>query len=35
LKTIYHRLLEIDEAFKTSQTSMAVALDIFVAELAR
>lgn len=35
LKAIYHRLLDIDAAFKTSQTPMAVALDTFVAELAR
>jgi DNA polymerase III subunit delta len=35
LTWIYHRLLEIDEAVKTGQTNMPVALDIFVAELAR
>jgi DNA polymerase-3 subunit delta len=35
LESIYHRLLEIDEAVKTGQTGMAVALDILVVELAR
>jgi DNA polymerase III subunit delta len=35
LSAIYHRLLEIDEAFKTGQTGLAVALDTFVAELTR
>jgi DNA polymerase III subunit delta len=35
LVAIYHRLLEIDEAVKTGQTGLAVALDTFVAELAR
>jgi DNA polymerase III subunit delta len=35
LESIYHRLMEIDEAVKTGQTGMAVALDILVVELAR
>jgi DNA polymerase III subunit delta len=35
LAAIYHRLLEIDEAVKTGQTGLPVALDTFVAELAR
>lgn len=35
LAAIYHRLLEIDEAVKTGKTSMAAALDTFVAELTR
>jgi hypothetical protein len=35
LENIYHRLLEIDEAVKTGQTGMAIALEILVVELAR
>lgn len=35
LEAIYHRLLEIDEAVKTSQVEMSVALDTFIAGLAR
>ena len=35
LDEIYHRLLAIDEGVKTSQTSLPVALDSLVAELAR
>ena len=35
LEAVYHRLLEIDEAFKTGQMGMALALDILVVELAR
>jgi DNA polymerase-3 subunit delta len=35
LEEIYHRLLAIDEQVKTSQTSLSVALDVLVAEMAR
>jgi DNA polymerase-3 subunit delta len=35
LDSIYHRLLEIDEGVKTGQTSLPVALDVLVVELAR
>ncbi len=35
LEEIYHRLLSIDEGVKTGQTSLPVALDSLVAELAR
>ena len=35
LEAIYHRLLEIDAAVKTGQSNMVVALDIFIADLAR
>jgi DNA polymerase-3 subunit delta len=35
LNAIYHRLVEIDEAVKTGQSGMAVALDILIAELSR
>ena len=35
LDAIYHRLLAIDEGVKTGQTSLPVALDSLVAELAR
>lgn len=35
LEEIYHRLLAIDEGVKTGQTSLPVALDTLVAELAR
>lgn len=35
LTAVYHRLLEIDQAAKTGQTGLAVALETFVAELAR
>lgn len=34
LEQIYHRLLLVDEAMKTSQTPADLALDIFIAELA-
>ena len=35
LDAIYHRLLEIDEGVKTGRTSLPVALDVLVVELAR
>jgi len=35
LVEIYHRLLAIDEAMKTSQAPPDLALDTFIAELAR
>lgn len=35
LVTIFHRLVEIDEAAKTSQIPLEVALDTFIAELSR
>jgi len=35
LAAIYHRLVEIDEAAKTSQAPLEVALDTFIAELSR
>jgi DNA polymerase-3 subunit delta len=35
LEAIYRRLLEIDEAVKTGQSSMDVALNVLVAEMAR
>ncbi|MFZ6026617.1 MAG: DNA polymerase III subunit delta [Chloroflexota bacterium] len=35
IETIYHRLLELDEAIKTSQIDDALALDILIAGLAR
>ena len=35
LDSIYHRLLEIDEGVKTGRTSLPVALDVLVVELAR
>jgi DNA polymerase-3 subunit delta len=34
LDQIYHRLLEMDEAIKTSQLNIELALDIFIAEMA-
>ena len=33
LEKIYHRLLEIDEAAKTSQVTLDLALDMLVVEL--
>jgi DNA polymerase-3 subunit delta len=35
LNGIYHRLLAIDEAVKTGQSGMGVALDVLIAELSR
>ena len=35
LETIYHKLLEIDEAAKTSRVPLDLALDIFIVELTR
>jgi len=35
LEEIYHRLLDIDAAVKTGQRDMTVALDVFIADLAR
>ena len=35
LENIYHRLLEIDEAFKTGQMPLELALDTFIVSLAR
>jgi hypothetical protein len=35
LVTIFHRLVEIDEAAKTSQIPLEVAMDTFIAELSR
>jgi len=35
LESIYHRLLEMDEAAKTSQVTLDLALDMFVGELAK
>lgn len=33
LETVYHRLLEMDEQFKSSQMEPSIALDVFIAEL--
>jgi DNA polymerase-3 subunit delta len=33
LETIYHKLLEMDEAAKTSQVTLDLALDLFVVEM--